>query len=361
MKKTTIFSIVSAFIVVVLILVISAGSLGFTNWDVKTWFKYNSQNVAKPDNSTSIPEKDNYNGGMLVSEVVESGMKVVSTVLPRAAYEANGISTQADSACLLTINVNPDTATNKQMEWSINWVDGSSGFASGKSVTDYVTVTPTSNGALTANVECKQAFGSQIKISVVSKDNSNATAQCILDYSQKVQNVSLKYGDMVVNLGGTTEVKFNINPNGTGPGGVTNLQYDKGSVYTLADNFTATISLSNDISDTGQYIYMKLKGSTITTGTYNRNPDKELYFDYPHAISQFYITGRNSDIQFKNLSTSEIAGYFSDITEARMFNVDVTISGQYTNYTISSKFVCTGYINQARVSSIEMDQPSVIL
>ncbi|MDE6473482.1 MAG: hypothetical protein K2L70_00075 [Clostridia bacterium] len=361
MKKTTIFSIVSAFIAVVLVLVISVGSLGFTNWDVKTWFKYNQQNIAKPDGSTSIPEKDNHNGGLLVSEVVESGISVVSTVLPRTAYEANGISTQADSACLLTVNVNPDTATNKQMDWSINWVDGSSGFASGKSVTDYVKLTPTSNGALTANVECKQAFGSQIKVSVVSKDNSKATAQCILDYSQKVQNVSLKFGDMVANLGGTTEVKFNINPNGVGPGGATNLQYDKSSVYTLADNFTATVSLSNDMSDTGQYIYMKLKGSTITTGTYNRYPEKELYFDYPHAVSQFYITGRNTDIHFKNLSTSEIAGYFSDITEGRMFNVDVTISGEYTNYTISSKFVCTGYINQARVSSIEMDQPSVIL
>lgn len=364
MKKTaTIISITTVIVVMALVIVLSIGSLGFTNWDVDTWFKYNGgQNNINPNDPTDDTPSNKYNnGGMVITEDTHSGMSVMSTELPRAAYEANGISPQAESACVLTVKVNPDTATNKQMEWSINWVDATSSFASGKSVTDYVTLTSTSSEGLTANVECKQAFGSQIKINVVSKDNADAKAQCILDYSQKVQNVSLKFGEMTVNLGGTTEVKFNINPNGTGPGGATNLKYDKSSVYTLADNFTATISLSYDTTDTGQVVFMKLKGSTITTGSYNRNPETEMYFDYPHAVSNFLITGRTSDIKFKDLSTTELAGYFSDITEGRMFNLNVNISGQYTNYTVTSKFICTGYINQAKVASIEMDQPSLIL
>lgn len=299
---------------------------------------------------------------MLVSDGEHSGMSIMSAKLPRAAYAANGISAQADSAYLLTATVYPDTATNKEMDWSVAWKDESSSFAKGKSVSDYVTVTPTSDGALTANITCKQAFGAQIKVTVVSRDNTDATAQCTLDYSQKVKSVSLKFGDLVANLGGTTEVKFNINPNGNGPGGATNLQFEKSSVYTIADDFTTSISLSYDIAaDTGLSVFLKLKGKTITTGNYTENIASELYFDYSHSVSKFMIMGRTSDILFKNLSTSEIADYFSDITEGRLFNANIIVTGQHSTYTVSSKFVCTGYINQARVSSVGFDTPSVIL
>ena len=60
----------------------------------------------------------------------------------------------------------------------MSFVNPSSSWASGKTVTDYVTVTPTSDGALTANVECKQAFGEQIKVTVTSRENTNVYASC---------------------------------------------------------------------------------------------------------------------------------------------------------------------------------------
>lgn len=357
-KATLIYSIISVVIVVVLVIVTAIGSAGFSNWNLETWFKKGE--VVTPNDPSNIPNEEQKNGGMVVTEGGHNGMSLTSTKLPKAAYEANGISPQADSAHLLMVIVNPETATNKEMDWSISWVDGNSGFASGKNVTDYVNISPTSNGGLTANIVCKQAFGSQIKVSVVSKDNPDAKAECILDYSQKVKNVSFKYGDMTVNLGGTTEIRFNINPNGNGSGGATNLHYETTDVYTIAENFTSSVKLEYD-SENGQAVFMKLKGSTITTGTYNRNPESEMYFDYPHAVSNFIITGRNSDIKFKELSTSQIAGYFSDITEGRMFNLVLTIKGEHTTYTAMSKFVCVGYINQARVASIDLDNSSVIL
>lgn len=365
MKKTTIYSIVAVVVAIALIIVLAVGSSGFTNWNVKTWFKGDGQNTIQPNDPNTpskIPDDTQFSGGMLVSDGEHSGMSIMSAKLPRVAYAANGISAQADSAYLLTATVYPDTATNKEMDWSVAWIDENSSFAKGKSVSDYVTVTPTSDGALTANITCKQAFGAQIKVTVVSRDNTDATAQCTLDYSQKVKSVSLKFGDLVANLGGTTEVKFNINPNGNGPGGATNLQFEKSTVYTIADDFTTSISLSHDIdAGTGLSVFLKLKGKTVTTGNYTENIASELYFDYSHSVSKFMIMGRASDILFKNLSTSEIADYFSDITEGRLFNANITVTGQHSTYTVSSKFVCTGYINQARVSSVGFDTPSVIL
>ena len=71
----------------------------------------------------------------------------MSAKIAPVAYAANGISAQADSAYKLTATVTPADAMNKAVDWSIAWVNGNGTFASGKTVTDYVTVTPTPNAA----------------------------------------------------------------------------------------------------------------------------------------------------------------------------------------------------------------------
>ena len=77
----------------------------------------------------------------------------------------------ASDGITLTATVSPETADNKAVDWAASFVNPSSSWASGKTVTDYVTVTPTSDGALTANVNCLKAFGEQIKVTVTSRVN----------------------------------------------------------------------------------------------------------------------------------------------------------------------------------------------
>lgn len=86
----------------------------------------------------------------------------------------------------LKATIDPDTAANQNVDWSVSFVNPSSSWASGKTVTDYVTVTPTSDGALTATVQCLKAFGEQIKITVTSRANEYATAECMVDYARRI-------------------------------------------------------------------------------------------------------------------------------------------------------------------------------
>ena len=86
----------------------------------------------------------------------------------------------------LKATIDPDTAANQNVDWSVSFVNPSSSWASGKTVTDYVTVTPTSDGALTATVQCLKAFGEQIKITVTSRANEYATAECTVDYARRI-------------------------------------------------------------------------------------------------------------------------------------------------------------------------------
>lgn len=130
-------------------------------------------------------------GGVIISESESQGMQLTASKLSSSEYAENGVSTQAESAYTLTATVKPEDAENKAVDWSIAFVNASSAWASGKSVTDYVTVTPSADGALTAVVECKQAFGEQIAVKVTSRDNTSAQAEVTVDYVKRITDVSV--------------------------------------------------------------------------------------------------------------------------------------------------------------------------
>lgn len=85
--------------------------------------------------------------------------------------------------------VKPDNATNKSVSWSVAFVNPTSKWATGKSVTDYITVTPQSTGSNIATVECLKPFGEQIKITVTSEANPDAKAECTVDFAKRINQV----------------------------------------------------------------------------------------------------------------------------------------------------------------------------
>lgn len=142
------------------------------------WFK-----KSETENSATIPDE---NGGAVINESASNGVRLMSKKIARAAYAENGISPQAENAYTLTATVTPSAADNKAVEWSVEWKNPSSPWATGKTVTDYVTVTPASDGALTATVACNAAFGEPINITVAARSNRAAKAVCQVDYVRKL-------------------------------------------------------------------------------------------------------------------------------------------------------------------------------
>ena len=119
----------------------------------------------------------------------------------------------------LTVVLNDDCPDDmKAIDWSIAWKDPSSEWATGKVVTDYVTVTPTSDGALTATVKNiiksgipakLMSFSEQIIVTAASRVRpelkATATVDCLKsnltgsEYKLNVtaKNVVLKIGQPV--------------------------------------------------------------------------------------------------------------------------------------------------------------------
>lgn len=245
----------TGFLAVLLALVLAgtAALVGVLSDGFKDWSKF------KPDEEqTEQTDETAENGGALIGESVGNGVKVLSTKIATADYSAYGISPMAETAYQLTATITPSDATVKTVDWTIAFKNPSSSWATGKTVTDYVTVTPTSDGSLTANVECLQAFGEQIKVTVTSRQNTEATASCTVDYAQKLESTFVTF-KANSSLSGDKDIVLNEIYDGSPDDWVVFdcflsasssnkktpvLTYNSSDVYTLAEEYTTTISIT---------------------------------------------------------------------------------------------------------------------
>ena len=349
-------------IALVLILAILGGILAavLTETNPKDWF----EQPAGEETETSDEETpaNTENGGAVIGAPVENGIKLMSAKIPVAEFAANGVSAQTETAYTLTATIVPDTATDKTVDWEIAFVNPSSEWATDKVVTNYVTVTPTADGALTANVECLQAFGEQIVVTVVSRDNPLATATCTIDYAQKVTGATLKLGDITVNLGGTTNVKWQINVNGEGFGGAPDFDYTVNDVYTLAEDFTASVELINKtLVSPENAIEFGGKIWACRGDFFGDITASGIVFDRSLLTACDFINyGRQNDIVLNNVSASKLLEYTSSVQNGTFADVVITFSGEHGSREFSSHINISEFVNSASVTGISLGSSSLV-
>ena len=136
-------------------------------------------------------------GGLILpEETAGNGIKLVSAAIPveqNEDYGVSAINTVKPKPYRLTATYEPDSASEILMDWSVNFKNPSSSWASGKTVTDYVTVTPTADGALTADVQCLKDFGEQIIVKVANRSNPEIYATATCDYVARISSVTLEF------------------------------------------------------------------------------------------------------------------------------------------------------------------------
>ena len=146
--------------------------LGFIGMSVKLFQK--DKPVAGNTNNSA-------QSGFIMSETEETGITLMSATIAEEEFTANGVSPLAESAVTLTATITPNDATYQQVDWTVSFLSLSS-WVSGKNVSDYVTVAPTSDGA----------FGEPVVITVRSRKYPELFASCICNYVKRVESVDLK-------------------------------------------------------------------------------------------------------------------------------------------------------------------------
>lgn len=118
----------------------------------------------------SVPDKPEETEGGVSAEAAAGDFEATmhNTEFISLKMSAQAV-TAADNSVSKTITatVAPATAANKYVDWSVAWGDESNE----ADVTQYVTVTPTSNGSTVATVTCKQPFTGNIIVTVTTREN----------------------------------------------------------------------------------------------------------------------------------------------------------------------------------------------
>ena len=324
-------------ILILAVCVMAAMTEGFSNWNPYGWFDKPAEEQQTPEGDDPAPEQPTEEPGGMVTDVQNSSLMTISAVAATAAAEG------AESSTTLTATVAPGDATNKQVDWEIYFANPESEWASGKTLSDYVTLTPTSDGSTTANVDCLQPFGEQIIVKVTSRDNPDATATCTVDYVKKVTSATMSFGDVNVLLGDITEVVWEINDSATGHGGATNVSFQTSDVYTLEDEFSYSVKISSD-------------GIANKPGYPSDNSG--CFFE----TYTCYVDTRHGEDWLTEMSAAERANVFNKLTDNNniLCYVQLTISGEHNSYEYISFIRVADYTNTSVVSGISLSVPSIV-
>ena len=179
------------------------------------------------------------NGGAVImeGEGESNGISFMSTTIAEEDYGDYGISPTAESAHLLTATVTPSYATQAEVVWSVSFAGVDSNWSNGKTVTDYVTVSPAGSNSQTATVTCLKPFGDVIEVKAALKANSTKYATCDVHYPKRatgIKNVCFPDVDgAIIPLGGIVSTP------------VLPLSFDYEGINGTFNNYLASMSTQN--------------------------------------------------------------------------------------------------------------------
>lgn len=267
------------------------------------------------------PEKQDDNQIVVTPQESKTAMRLNAS---RAAASGNSYT--------ITATVTPSDATNTNIDWSISWKNGSSSWANGKSVSDYITIAPDGNSA---TVTLKNAFSEQCIVTAASESNPEATATCTVDY---IERLNIPHGNGYMDVkriyqNGNTDQTFvfdtamNIKPI---------VQYSGiGTVRGTVSFDKLTVKLDSTIQD---YINGEVEGSG-TQFTF-----KNLLFDMNGTTASVEIASPTSFCFLMN-TTAEQQGKIVNafITACNSHNGKIRFESKFT-YSYNGTTIQTGQV-----------------
>lgn len=114
--------------------------------------------------------------------------------IPLAQFgEPEGTTSTARAEVRIEAYVIPENANNREVDFSVAWGEGAQ--RSAEPVTDYVTVTPESDGSRIATVSCKKAFGDDTIVITVTTRDGGFTATCTVTFEGTPNSLKFVYDD----------------------------------------------------------------------------------------------------------------------------------------------------------------------
>lgn len=209
-------------------------------------------------------------------EMFEGQVYEMPSVLTFSSDATTAADTGHTASVTLTATVLPVEATNKLVDWSVAW--GIANQHGEESVTDYVTVTPQSDGSNVATVTCHKAFGNDEIIVTVTTRDGGFSANCQVLYA-----------------GVPTIIK--ISP--TGANVITDSKWDNVNIVEVEcpKTYSFEIALDNEFGLVGSTFTPQYKLSAVAYGSVKAKRDiynasgvfqNTLYSEIPFVVHDVF-------------------------------------------------------------------------
>lgn len=307
-------------------------------WIVHTVMRNNKQKEI--EDTAVIGDIEREQSSFLVTPDGNEAAFMSLRAMPLSVNGDEEIATQADNSYILTATIQPSNASNQSVTWAAAWKSSSSSWASGKAVSNYVTVTALENEPLKSTVTCLEAFGEQVIITATTNDGTNLTAQCTCDYVKRVTKIELNIpkssmsDDVGFNTASTPRPWYvKLYPSVPSTGASSIKATPVWGVGTVEDELA--INVDYGLSD-NFYKVLASKGYSITSDNYAKVYNATSFQNNTEGCQN--LLGRNffSNVNYANavISSFNLGG------ECMVFTV--TATGKYGSYTNTySAFVNT--------------------
>lgn len=197
-KRNDCIKWIAVFLAIILLALGVAAALtqGFKSANAYCWLghDYDENGIctrcgAEKLDENGVDDEISVKGGGIATVLPSNGIQLLATKMTPVSGVPISV---VENTWELTATVDK-YADNKLVDWTVEFVNPSSEWAIGKTVTDYVTVTPISDGALTATVTVLKDFGEQIKVVCSARDTTLGTisAECLFDYVKKIVSLNI--------------------------------------------------------------------------------------------------------------------------------------------------------------------------
>ena len=328
-KNTGVKALCSVLIILLIATIgIAIPSKGFTDWSK---FKHNKPQVEQPDK----PGEEQKPGGGDNIDVEQIETNGVLLSMATATADDGTVSK------ILTATVTPENAENKTVDWSIYWADDAP--LKDKDISEYLTLTPTADGALTATVTCKKSFRGSVAYIKVTTRVGGYEALCSVTFTGipsqlNVNTTALKTtSDGQKYLIANTSSGFAVNLANVF-GDIDESYYDKITVTVEGvGSFVAQDFLRSRVGDTWEgatktITVDSIKDNFVTVNYQNKNitiQTKNVIENYYANIHGTTASTRYND-HFKSWVNGEV-GYFKITVSCAELNLEQVFSFRITS------------------------------
>lgn len=306
---------------------IAIPSKGFTDWSK---FKKNPQ-VEQPDK----PGEEQKPGGGDNIDIEQIETNGILLSMAKATAEDGTVSQ------VITATVTPEDAPDKSVDWSLYWADDAA--LKDSDISEYLTLTPTSDGALTATVTCKKSFRGSVAIIKVETRSGGHKALCSVTFTgipsslnvdtaalkttsdgQKylIANTSSGFAVNLANVFGDIDEsyydKITVSVEGVGSFVVDTLRVDRNGDHWSGKPSVRTLDSLKD-----NFVTVNYQNKNITIQT------KKVVENYYHGVTGGSAGGTYTD-HFKSWENNEV-GYFKITVSCAELNLQQVFSFRITS------------------------------